>query len=489
MTKIKNLILSLIFVQILFPISVLAVSHAKLYRKCSDVFQLSDSDRPGSWCWFQDPRVIIDNSNPDKPILLTGVVTYAEASSEKRGDIDLYWAKLSTDIKKPVSEKGRFELDDRLQMDDHASPAFLIRPDGRYMVTWTMHGNDKYIRTRISTNPGDPSIWSDKVKSDVPRAGITYTNPLYLAKENEGKGRIFNGIRSQGFDSNYIFSDDWGANWQYGGRIVDAEDPWPNHGDGGRAYVKYAGDGISKVHLFSTDDHPRVNFNKTRTLPGPYLNSIYHAYIENGKLYNSFGKLLDDNLNDNKAVPPTKMTVLLADSTFVGKDVMRRGWITDIKIDADKNPLGIIQFRANDDPTDHRYFYVCWKDGKWNVNFMAYAGKNFGASTELDYTGLASVDAANPGVVFISTSCHPVTGKPLISKKTDKQQQEIYMGKTSNDGKTWKWKAITSNSKTDNIRPIIPTWTEGKTLVLWLQGDYPSFYVYSTKIMGKVFTY
>jgi hypothetical protein len=462
---------------------------SQLSRKHSQIFQLSDNDRPGAWCWFQDQRAIIDNRNPNKPILLTGVVTYGDASSDKRGDIDMYWAKINPMSLNPISEKGRFKLDSKLQMDDHAAPAFMVRPDGKYLVTWSMHGNDKYIRTRISKNSGDPTTWTETVKSDAPRGGITYTNPYFLSEANEGKGQIFNGIRSRGFDSNYLVSNDFGETWNYAGRVLDAEDPWPKDGDGGRAYVKYAGDGKSKVHLFSTDDHPIVNFNKERNAPGPYLNSIYYAYIQNGKLYKDDGTVIDDNLLDDKAVPPTKMTLLLKDSTFYGKDVMRRGWVDDIKVAPDNNPFGIIQFRANDNPLDHRYFYVRLKNGKWNVNFLAYAGDFISEVEQPDYTGLAAVDAANPDVVFISTSCNPVTGKPLISNATKKQQNEIYMGKTNDLGKTWTWAALTKDSKCDNLRPIVPTWTKGKSLVLWMKGEYPNYREYYTKIVGQVIEY
>jgi len=455
-------------------------------KQQSNIFQLSEDNRPGAWCWFQDQRAIIDNSNPQQPILLTGVVTYGDKGSDKRGDIDLYWAKLSTNLKKPMIKNGRFELDNQLQMDDHAAPAFMIRPDGKYLVTWSMHGNDKYIRTRISSKSGDPTNWTETVKSDAPRGGITYTNPYFLSEANDGKGQIFNGIRSRGFDSNYLISNNLGENWIYAGRVLDAEDPWPKDPDGGRAYVKYASDGKSKVHLFSTDDHPIVNFNKERSASGPYLNSIYYAYIENGKLYKGDGSIIDDNLLDDKAFPPTKMTMLLKDSTLLGKDVMRRGWVDDIKVAPDNNPFGIIQFRANDNPLDHRYFYVRLKDGKWNVNFLAYAGDFISEVEQPDYTGLASVDAANPDIVFISTSCNPVTGKPLISKSTKKQQNEIYMGKTSDLGKTWTWAALTKNSNCDNLRPIVPTWIKGKSLVLWMKGNYPNYREYYTKIVGQI---
>lgn len=190
------------------------------------------------------------------------MVTYGDISSDKRSDIDLYWANINPTFSNVIFEKGRFKLDSKLQMDDHASPAFMIRADGKYLVTWSMHGNNKLIRTRISKNQGDPTSWTETVKSDASGVGITYTNLYFLSKANDGKGQIFNWIRSRGFDSNYLISKDLGENWIYGGRVLDAEDSWPNDVDGGRAYLKYTGDGKSKVHLFSTDDYPRVNFNK-----------------------------------------------------------------------------------------------------------------------------------------------------------------------------------------------------------------------------------
>ena len=400
---------------------------SEMSENYSEIFQLSDPDRPGSWCWFQDERVIMDTNSPNAPILMTGVVTYGDSLSD-----------------------------------------------------------DKFIRTKISKNPHDPTLWNETILSDAPQAGITYTNPIYLSEGNNGKGQIFNGIRSRGFDSNFIYSNDLGENWIYGGQTLNAKDAWPEHPDGGRAYVKYAGDGTSKIHLFATDDHPRVNFSKDRSKPGPYLNSIYHAYIENGKLHKTDGTVIDENLYDENAVPPTEMTVLLKDSTVIDGMAMRRGWVNDIKITPDHQPFGVIQFRANDNQEDHRYFYVRYDGKKWHVNFMAYAGDNFGPTNEGDYTGLASVDASNPDVVFISTSANPITGTPLISSVSGKQQQEIYMGKTKDFGKIWDWVALTKNSDTDNLRPIVPKWDKGKSIVLWMKGNYPKFYVYDTKILGQI---
>ena len=458
----------------------------ELAASYSTVFQLGDTDRPGAWCWFQDERVIVDASNPNAPVLLTGAVTYAATGSDKRGDVDLYWLQLNSVTGGGPLVRGRFELDNQLQMDDHASPAFMIRPDGRYLVTWSKHGSDSLVRSRVSTNPGDPTSWMPTRTTSDTGGGVTYTNPNFLAEANNGAGVVFNGIRSQGFDSNFILSDDLGETWRYGGRVLDALDPWPDSNDGGRAYVKYAGDGKTKIHIFSTDDHPRVNFNEDRTAPGDLLNSIYYGYIENNQLHRSDGHVVDANLGDNVAVPPTLLTTLLKDGTVVGGAAMRRGWQLCVSTDDAGEPVGIFQFRADDNKDDHRYFYARRSEGGWLVSFLAYGGDNFGGSSELDYTGLAVVDPANPDVVFISTSSDPVTNAPLISSATGNRQNEIFMGKTSNGGSSWTWVALTKNSATDNLRPIVPRWTLGKSVVLWMQGNYPSFYTYSTKIVGQV---
>jgi hypothetical protein len=155
----------------------MAASLADLSKSFSRVFLLGDENRPGSWCWFQEERVIVDDANPKKPILLTGAVTWADEKSDRRGDIDLYWLELESVAGTGPLVRGRFELDDRLQMDDHASPAFMIRPDGRYLVTWSMHGNDQIVRSRISTHPHDPKSWSETHRSKA--AGARSVNPRW----------------------------------------------------------------------------------------------------------------------------------------------------------------------------------------------------------------------------------------------------------------------------------------------------------------------
>lgn len=448
-------------------------------------FQLSPDDRPGSWCWFQDERVVVDNSNPENPVLMTSAVTWAPKGDNKRGDVDMFWARLGSFLKGGPLEKGRVELDDQFEMDDHASASFWIRPDGRYMAFWARHSGVGGLFYRLSDGPGNPERWGEKMKFS--KHSLCYTNPQWLEDDQS----LFLGSRSVGFDSNLYRSKDQGKTWGYYGRLLDEPDPWPDNKDGGRAYVKYAGDKKSRIYLFSTDDHPQINFDETRTKRGENLNSIYAAYIESNKLYRFDGTVVDENLNDTKGTPPWKLTKVFADGTVVDGFAMRRGWQADIHVAPDGHPFGIFQMRADDNPDDHRYFYARFDGTKWNVHQMAYAGRQFVKPTCLDYTGLAAVDPSNPDYVYISTDAHPLTGAPLISSATGKRQHEIFMGRTRDGGKSWDWTPLTENSPCNNARPIVPEWEEGKGIVLWLRGNYglSEFYHYDTQVMGRIFEY
>ena len=448
-------------------------------------FQLSPDDRPGSWCWFQDERVVLDTGNANDPVLMTSTVTWAPEGDDKRGDVDMFWARLGRFLKGGDLEKGHVELHDQCEMDDHASASFWIRPDGRYMAFWTRHSGVGGLFYRLSDEPGNPENWGDIM--NFPDHRICYTNPHWLEEDQS----LFLGSRSIGFDSNLYLSKDRGETWAHHGRLLDQPDPWSDDADGGRAYVKYAGDKNSRIYLFATDDHPQINFDETRTKRGENLNSIYAAYIENNTLHRSDGTVVDENLNDTEGTPPWELTKVFADGTVIDGFAMRRGWQVDVHVAPDGHPFGIFQMRADDNPDDHRYFYARFDGEKWNVHMMAYAGGQFVEPICSDYTGLAAVDPSNPDYVYISTDAHPLTGEPLISSATGEKQHEIFMGRTRDGGKSWDWTPLTENSPCNNARPIVPEWEKGKGVVLWLRGNYglSQFYHYDTQVMGQIFNY
>jgi hypothetical protein len=48
----------------------------------------------------------------------------------------------------------------------------------------------------------------------------------------------------------------------------------------------------------------------------------------------------------------------------------------------------------------------------------------------------------------------------------------LFRGASADAGTTWRWEPITANSTCDNLRPIIPSWDDMRTALVWLRGTY-----------------
>ena len=88
--------------------------------------------------------------------------------------------------------------------------------------------------------------------------------------------------------------------------------------------------------------------------------------------------------------------------------------------------------------------------------------------------------------MVISTNAHPLTGDPLMSSADQKRHYELFEGVSTDDGGTFTWTPLTSNSLEDNIRPIIPSWDAPQRVVLWLRGTYSSYTDFDTQVVGVI---
>jgi hypothetical protein len=302
-----------------------------------------------------------------------------------------------------------------------------------------------------------------------------------LPAEND---RIYNFHRGRGFNPNCTISDDGGASWRYGWRLLEwtrddlANDPRYTGLDGRRPYVRYASNGRGAIHFLLTDDHPRA-----------YDNSIYHGYYKGGKLHVSDGRELASPTNDGSSpLKPHDFTEL-----FRG-DADHVAWTSDIRVDRTGYPYVAFSVQVDGAETrsvratgglDHRYYYGRWDGGQWNVHPMAYAGTKLYAGED-DYTGLVALDPDDPTTVVISTNADPKTGLPLVSSVDGQRHWELFQGSTADGGVTWRWIPLTSNSSEDQLRPVIPSWPEGPRVILWARGTLESYRDYHLDIVALV---
>ncbi len=423
----------------------------------------------GGWCWFQRPRAIVDGDHA-----LVGTVAGADYAGSQRGDIEV----TAFDIKSRTSET--FKAHERLQSDDHASPSIAVLPDGRYLTMYTKHGSDRLMRWRVSARPRDVSEWEPERTTDV-GASVTYSNTFILSHEPD---RVYNFYRGAGHKPNVMIGPASASRFQPSGQLLKWEltpalgaDPVKITGRSkiAKPYVVYQSNSIDTIHFITTEDHPRG-----------YDNGIYHGFIRDGAVHDSFGRVVDDNMLDQNGAKLVDLT-----RVFEG-DAEHVAWTTDIDVDERGHPYIAFSVQKDGAPTrrikqnvdglDHRYYYGRFDGERWHVHEMAHAGTKLYVH-EQNYTGLAALDPNDPNTVYISANSDPVTGEPLVSRADGRRHWEIFQGRTGNLGASWKWTPITFNSSTDNLRPVIPVWKD-HTLLIWLRGTYRSMGRFRQDVVG-----
>jgi CubicO group peptidase (beta-lactamase class C family) len=402
----------------------------------------------GGWCWFQDERVIV----VDDTLVIGSVANQLGTDgAERGGNVEVTTFDLAGGSQ-PVTTI----LHTKFQNDDHDAPALLALPDKRILAVYATHGSDELIRCRTSSHPADGTTWQPE-RQVARQARVTYSNLFLSPGEGDDVGRIYNFYRGEHWNPNWVFSDDSGANWQYGGRLIAFE---------GRPYAKYASNGRDTIHVIATEHHPHN-----------YPNSIYHAYLKNGELHKSDGTVIG-GVSEGPIGPHQATKVFAGDKDHVA-------WMCDMHLDAEGHPFFAYSAQKQLDPNHIRYRYARWDGRTWNDHFLAHAGTALYKGEE-HYSGLVALDPADPNKLYISTDADPTTGQPLISGADQQRHYEIFAGHTHDEGTTWQWHPITKDSDVDNLRPIVPIGCGSRNVLLWLHGAYRSYTEYDLDVVGIV---
>src|SRR5256714_2663171 len=229
MTAISRFILLIALFLTAFPAATSRVRDSfSVNYVAGTLVQLNDN---GAWSWFMDPRVIVDNGK-----LIVGSVravgTFQSGASDPR------WGNVEIAVYDLAAKKtATMVLHAHLEQDDHDAPAFLVRPDGRYIAMYSKHAAERKMYYRIS-EPHDALAWGPALSVETPGSDTkyagnndTYANPFRLPD-----GRMLNFYRGFHHEPNYMVSKDEGQTWTYGGHWL--------YGKGGYSpYLKYADDG------------------------------------------------------------------------------------------------------------------------------------------------------------------------------------------------------------------------------------------------------
>jgi hypothetical protein len=272
---------------------------------------------------------------------------------------------------------------------------------------------------------------------------------------------------------NFIYSDDEGNTWNFGGQLTTNSSSSYNKG-----YYKYWGNGVDRIDMVFTEQHPR-----------DHTTSIYHGYIQNKKAYNTEGKEADDDIYDRKYIPTfDKFTKVFAHGTVVNGITMGRCWQSDIMRYDDGTIAILFKARANNSETDHRNFYARYdKDKKWKITYIGKAGTKM-YDSEQDYTGLGALCPDDPNRIYISSPFNPgddnskagngKSGEALLpimarrgnGKQSLQIQQKTTSGQWFQNGKRGKKRCCGSEELTTQHRFSVPElWVLFTSMKSWIQ--------------------
>ena len=384
--------------------------------------QLTKVSNIGAWCWFADPRAVYAFGRT-----YIGWVDgqgYVVVATLRDGKVR------RTRIAHPGPMGFR---------DDHDDPALLVEPDGRITAFYSHH-NGPFMLYRTTKNPHDVKSWGAEQAVPTHRGQNTYANPVRLSSESKTY-LFFRGDVQPTFATRSSK-----GKWSTAKTLVS--EPGEN------PYMKVASNDRDKIAFAFTNGHPR----------GPVTN-IYYAEYRKGTISHADGRAIAKL----KSAPfrPADSDEVYDAQAHAG----RRAWIHDVALTKDGKPV-LVYATFSDDGYSHRYEYARWTGKKWTVHAIAEAGGPMTTDPiERYYSGGVVLDHRDPRIVYASVQ--------------QGSAHEILRFVTRDGGLSWKRKAITSSSPTDNVRPFVPrNLPKGNNELLWMRGFYDRYRTFQTSIVA-----
>lgn len=428
----------------------LLAAGSEIY-KMLDTKKISSSDQPiktfmynGGWCWFQDPRVIIQNGQ----LIIGGV------AGNGRGEaaVGIY------DLKKD-NILGRVVVHESFDRDDHNSPVFYVRPDGSLLTMYARHSKENKHYYRISS-VDNYLEWSEE-KNITHNHHVTYMNLYHL----EDEGVLYNFYRGMEWNPAFVKSDNHGDSWSESKHFIKNEVSGVQ-----RPYARYTADNKKTIGISFTDAHPR-----------DFGNSLYYVEFRDGNFYRADGSFIK-NFDKDGAIAPSEVERIFqgGGGGFRSMELSaeKSAWTSSIQFDDQGHAhIAYTLYITN---TDQRYRLASWNGEKWIDREIAYAGTRL-YDLEASYTGLVALDPEDPGHIVISSDVNPSTGEPLGGK------HQIFRAHVNLDDNkdSIHWEQLTYDYERHNIRPIIVN-DEEHSAILWLRGQYNTWVDYSMDVVGII---
>lgn len=417
----------------------------------------------GAWTWFNDERAIFHQGS-----LFTGYVKANGTYGITRYDPvahEVFHMVISTAASQ--------------QQDDHNNPSITVLPDGKLLVIYSKHlgGPQFYQRTSLVPLPSTIADWGPEITVAMPD-NQTYSNAYLLTGESNA---IYNFSRCINFNPTLTKSFDNGVTWETPQQLIEVGT------NNVRPYPRYCSNHTDRIDLIYTDGHPR-----------DVDNSVYHMFYKAGAFYKTDGTLIDTIANlplDHQGGQRGSVIYQYSNAAWgagQGPDNWipgARGWTWDVHYGTDGNPVCVFQVQTGTDATWATsriyYYFARWNGTVWEKKFIAQGGRGIYAA-ESDYGGGMSIDPSHPNVIYISSnaanpfSLADVNNVPLRTNA----RFELYRGVTTDGGQTFAWEQLTTNSESDNLRPIVPENHGYDRALLWFNGTYTSYTSFDTRVLA-----